>query len=178
MKELLKEFKNAPSRELFLDFIGHVAWKEMSSCENILAVKTRLIFGYNTFLKTPLSLSMLIPTDIEGNVLQEPDKFKDWLENPINNGHFPLGVNCEQYQKAKESVLFSGFEVKDNYEAEIKFTNGHVWEKLSPEMTPTIVNKLLLGGRYKDRQDIYVGAETISDLIGQPINQTFFNEII
>jgi hypothetical protein len=60
-----------------------------------------IIDNYAQFLKTPLSLGMFIPCDEDGNVLITPTEF-----NPI--------YWSEQYKKAKEKVLFKGFEVKNH----------------------------------------------------------------
>ena len=60
---------------------------------------TKEIFEYANFLKQPLKLEMFIPCDEDGNVLITPTEF-----NPI--------YWSEQYAKAKEKVLFDGFEWK------------------------------------------------------------------
>jgi len=66
---------------------------------------------YANFLKQSLTLGMFVPTDEDGKVLEVPDLFD-------NNG-FPYDKKMSQetvhkiiseYQKAKERILFEGFE--------------------------------------------------------------------
>jgi hypothetical protein len=61
----------------------------------------RQCINYAIFLKQPLKLGMFVPCDEDGNVLITPTEF-----NPI--------YWSEQYKKAKENVLFEGFEVKNH----------------------------------------------------------------
>lgn len=58
---------------------------------------------YANFLKQPLKLEMFVPCDEDGNVLGEP--YND------GNGDNYFGVLLDEYQKAKEKVLFEGFEL-------------------------------------------------------------------
>lgn len=62
---------------------------------------------YADFLKQPLRLEMFVPCDENGNVLEIP-KWGILTEPRI------LGKLNIQYQKAKEKVLFEGFEMHDN----------------------------------------------------------------
>lgn len=62
------------------------------------------ILKYAEFLKQPLKMSMFIPMDSKGNIL-EPDAV-------LYGG--PTGWG-EIYKTALEKVLFKGFEVKDYY---------------------------------------------------------------
>jgi len=64
-----------------------------------------LINNYANFLNQPLELGMFIPCDEEGNVLTEPDLrgLKDEHRKEL----------YEQYQQAKERVLFEGFTIED-----------------------------------------------------------------
>lgn len=57
---------------------------------------------YAAFLKQPLTLSMFVPCDDQGNVLKEPDR------NEIQAAY----VN--KYEKAKEKVLFKDFFVSES----------------------------------------------------------------
>lgn len=56
------------------------------------------IFNYASFLKQPLKLGMFVPCDENGNILNDP-------------GLIP-SYELERYRKAKEKVLFEGFEIK------------------------------------------------------------------
>ena len=71
-----------------------------------------LIFSYANFLKQSLELGMFIPCDDKGNVLEEPKIFErtDCIsirkQSKIN----------QQYQEAKERVLFDGFQISDIFD--------------------------------------------------------------
>jgi len=60
---------------------------------------------YAKFLKQPLTLGMFVPVDEEGNVLEEPKQFEGKFKDYQNI--------LDTYVKAKEKVLFEGFEVED-----------------------------------------------------------------
>lgn len=79
-----------------------------------------LIRNYAKFLKQPLTLSMFIPCDEEGNVLEEP------IYNGVDEQYY--GVQIEKYQKAKESVIFDGCEFvkEDENSWKIKH-NGNIY---------------------------------------------------
>jgi len=66
-------------------------------------------YQYANFLKRKLELGMFIPCDEEGNVLEEPEKDKK------GNYIAYSGDTCiyiEQYQEAKERVLFEMFDAE------------------------------------------------------------------
>lgn len=60
------------------------------------------VSNYANFLKQPLELEMFVPVDEEGNVFEEPIETVGGVE-----------LYSEKYQKAKEKVLFEGFEIRD-----------------------------------------------------------------
>lgn len=66
------------------------------SCEN-----------YAQFLKQSLTLGMFIPTDKDGNVLEEPCSI-----GVGNDFYLQRAIN--QYEEAKERVVFEGFSVSSN----------------------------------------------------------------
>jgi hypothetical protein len=68
------------------------------------------IFEYAKFLKQPLKLEMFVPCDEDGNILEEPDCNLDIRVSEM-----------KEYQKAKEKVIFEGFELCPN--------NGNVLKK-------------------------------------------------
>jgi len=71
---------------------------------------------YAKFLKQPLKLEMFVPCDEDGNVLEEPkieDYFDDGFNLEFNQKHFK-DVVLKEYYKAKEKVLFEGFEEMKN----------------------------------------------------------------
>lgn len=68
------------------------------------------VCNYAKFLKTPLDIGMFVPCDEDGNVLEEPKKYSDFLKY----GSFGLLTGSEvdensKYHKAKERVIFEGF---------------------------------------------------------------------
>lgn len=65
------------------------------------------ILNYARFLKQPLKLEMFVPCDEDGNVLEEP---KGWSNGECDIYDCCSICCCEQYKKAKEKVLFEGFE--------------------------------------------------------------------
>ncbi|WP_312922559.1 hypothetical protein [Empedobacter brevis] len=78
----------------------------------------RLRDNFDNFLEHALHLGMFVPTDEEGNVLEEPEKLKKRLKIfhpnhsvPYNGINTTLGYYITEYQQAKERVLFEGFYV-------------------------------------------------------------------
>ena len=73
---------------------------------NILQFRNN-IGNYANFLKQPLKKWMFVPCDLDDNILEEPEHFKDW----INSYHYfnaseSVTHVCKEYKKAKERVLF------------------------------------------------------------------------
>ena len=68
------------------------------------------IFNYANFLNQPLKLEMFVPCDEDGNVLEEPKNYKQWERKALNTPYDLDLIKYEQYQQAKEKVLFEGFE--------------------------------------------------------------------
>jgi hypothetical protein len=72
---------------------------------------------YMHFLNQPLNLGMFVPAiEVGGKweVLEMPNKFEDWMMGayfPSSKSHIK---QLEQYQQAKDTVLFEGFEVEKN----------------------------------------------------------------
>lgn len=67
---------------------------------------------YADFLKQPLKLEMFVPCNDEGNVLEEPEIYSQWVREKFNDGlENEQQINeCKKYHQAKERVLFKGFE--------------------------------------------------------------------
>ena len=93
-------------------------FKQWKFSEQQFCLKTVL---YADFLKQPIKLGMFIPCDENDEPLEETIGFNDWSENSVIwtsiktesekfNNWF---VECSKYQRAKERVLFKGFEIKD-----------------------------------------------------------------
>lgn len=65
--------------------------------------------NYAQFLKHPLTLGMFVPTDEDGNVLEEPIKQDYEVESDgfsFSYDSETYDYDLEQYQQAKERVLF------------------------------------------------------------------------
>lgn len=83
------------------------------------------IFNYAKFLDNHLELGYFIVCDDEGNFFEEPrieDYFDDGFNLEFNQKHFK-DVVLKEYYKAKEKVLFEGFEVikQDNITITIEY---------------------------------------------------------
>jgi len=74
---------------------------------------------YANFLKQPLKLEMFVPCDEDGNVLEMPVNYDVWFElhnKNIDGEKGTIGFLLhEEYQKAKEKVIFEGFNAKRLY---------------------------------------------------------------
>jgi len=99
----------------------------------------RTIVKYKDFLKQPLTLGMFVPCDLEGNVLEEP------------NRSMHTDSECEEYQQAKERCLF---EIDGDYFFE-QSNMFYIIDFLSEG-----INRLLI---YKDKLKEY---NTIESLAG------------
>ena len=90
------------------DFVLENTSKRFEDYENKnLLFKIR---GYAKFLKQPLKLEMFVPVDEEGNFLEEPEQFKEWIKSDhYFNASESVTHQCRMYKKAKEKVLFEGF---------------------------------------------------------------------
>ena len=73
--------------------------------------KYKDLVNYAKFLKQPLKLEMFVPCDEEGNVLEEPKRWKDYLQYPDSFDGNKEWDELYDYQQAKEKVLFEGFEL-------------------------------------------------------------------
>ena len=71
--------------------------------------KYKDLVNYAKFLKQPLKLEMFVPCDEEGNVLEEPKRWKDYLQYPDSFDGNKEWYELYDYQQAKEKVLFEGF---------------------------------------------------------------------
>ena len=79
-----------------------------------------LIYAY--FVKRPLELGMVIPCDLDGNVLGEPTEL--YLRRKYGNFWNDYQLEEEkQYQEAKDRVLFEGLS-EGGFHGGISFTIG------------------------------------------------------
>jgi len=98
-----------------IDFVLHctksVDEMDNSDLLNQYAYKLDKIEDYANFLNQPLNLSMFVPAiEVDGKweVLEKPKESKYCLGD-IHSGYFRRDL--EQYQQAKDRVLFEGFEL-------------------------------------------------------------------
>jgi hypothetical protein len=73
------------------------------------------IINYANFLKKPLELWMFVPCDENGNVLEEPET-SDKNGKPYYETKSEYELFNKSYFKAKERVLFEGFEYDNKME--------------------------------------------------------------
>jgi len=74
-----------------------------------------LIVDYAKFLKQPLTLGMFVPCDENGSVLKEPKNWKAYLLDACRcEKCIEKTLECDEYKKAQEKVLFKGFYVEFN----------------------------------------------------------------
>lgn len=74
-----------------------------------------VIENYAKFLKQPLQLGFFVPCDENGNVLEEPKRWNDYLQFPDSfDGNKEWG-ELYNYELAIERVLFKGLYWEGNY---------------------------------------------------------------
>lgn len=69
------------------------------------------ILKYAKLLKTPLNIGMFIPCDEEGNIIEDRPEPKALSKGVFN--YTAQNIWDEKYNKAKDKVLFKGFEVNE-----------------------------------------------------------------
>lgn len=120
------------------------------------------VSNYAKFLKQPLTLGMFVPCDLDGNVLEIPHEDNSkygniGIDGKFNNAQF--FKESEEYQEAKERVLFEGWEImqrigdsivvfNDNSDI-IEFINYKVW--IFDEYQGVNINELYF---YSEKEDI------------------------
>lgn len=67
------------------------------------------IEAHKDFLKQLLTPGMFVPCDLEGNVLEEPIGWEDYLRTKSQHYLHRL-EKCQQFQQAQERVLFEGWD--------------------------------------------------------------------
>lgn len=110
------------------------------------------VINYAKLIRKPLELGMFLPMN-DGEVLNEPEKYKDWLKEPVNNGHYPIGVRCEQYNKAYKAILFEGWTFGNSesdgcYLSSKKRINSAFWDSRHSEFD------LQIGGGFNHMENI------------------------
>ena len=74
----------------------------------------RIIENYAKFLKQPLKLEMFVPCDEDGNVLEEYKRSEAEILADKNSYCRYISKEEAKWNKAKENVLFEGFEEMKN----------------------------------------------------------------
>lgn len=98
------------------------------------------ISNYANFIKQPLKLEMFIPCDEDGNVLEEP---KGWKNEDCNVIDCCNICKCEQYQQAKEKVLFEGIDLDTaKYHCERNVRTIEYFTSFNVELTPNAIKRI------------------------------------
>ena len=114
MKELLKElgFEHLPMMSEFVLKASKIHKSDMG----YVGIITKFCAD---FITQPLTKGMFIPCSEDGEVLEEPKNYDKWVRREQNT---PYNANLflyEQYQQAKDRVLFEGA-----YIGEYNMVNG------------------------------------------------------
>lgn len=115
-----------------------------------------IAINYAQFLNQKIKLEMFVPCDEDGNVLEEPLIYNEFVSTlkPYER---------DKYQQAKERVLFEGFKIIKPNEHKIDSLNG----------TSFLQNEEENVGFIKDWEDTwYFEYETIEDLVKLNITLT------
>ena len=64
------------------------------------------VYAYANFIKKPLTLGMFVPCDEDGNVLEEPDRWDDYVKAPESFDGNKEWYDLYAYEQAKEMCLF------------------------------------------------------------------------
>lgn len=97
----------------------------------------KCLTNYIDIMDKPLELWMFVPC-VDGVPLDKPIKYDLWLK-----GFFITTIldDYYQYQKAKEKVLFKGFEIDEITTSKIYITNGNIYLSFDKE-TKTQISKM------------------------------------
>ena len=122
-----------------------------------------IIIRYKNFLKQPLQLGFFVPCDENGNVLEEPKRWNDYLQFPDSfDGNKEWG-ELYDYELAIERILFKGFEyvnfindgkllpyhrlIKNDEYFNVRFLDRNIEDLLTEfeygiELTPTAIKQI------------------------------------
>jgi len=102
------------------------------------------IVNYANFLKQPLKLEMFVPCDEKGNVLEEPEDFKYFIQDDefgAYNGKEEL--QCIAYLKAKNKVLFQGIDLSTaKYHCDRNDRTIEYFVPFDVVLTPNAINQI------------------------------------
>lgn len=110
------------------DFVLQHEQKGMQNTDRHLRFEK--ILKYAKFIKQPLKLEMFVPCDEEGSYWEFPPTKEEWEWAHKDSTEAEQSFKQKEYyyQKAKEKVLFQGFESvdtrrKDRYQVKLKNAN-------------------------------------------------------
>lgn len=125
------------------------------------------VLNYAKLLKQPLKLEMFVPCDEEGNVLEKPipPKYFDPTE--------PVPEEVEQefydYDKAKEKVLFEGFEIFDD----MYHSTKRRFVRNKSKILISVYNRFQYhDGKIKETNPLFINHKDIEDLIKYDLTLT------
>lgn len=72
------------------------------------------VIKYSKFLKKSIEKNMFVPCDESNNILEEPKNYNEWVKKSLNTKYDLDLSKYEEYQKAKQRVLFDGWEFFQN----------------------------------------------------------------
>ena len=118
----------------------------------------RITKSYADFLKQPLKLEMFVPCDENGNVLEDPKRWNDYLQFPDSfDGNKEWG-ELYNYELAKERVLFNGFVFEESQKEALK-NNTQLSVSIYTE------NSFYITHRLNGKWHTWFGLKTVEDLI-------------
>lgn len=92
--------------------------------------------NHRKFINEKLTLGMFVPTDEDGNILEEPEYYELWKSfGSYTQKGESIVVECRKYHEALSNVIFEGFDSYklDNIENNYRIFNGSicVWTTIS-----------------------------------------------
>jgi hypothetical protein len=120
--------------------------QQVNSITSQLHHDLRRIKKYANFLKQPLKLEMFVPVDEDGNFLEEPEQFKEWIKSDhYFNASESVTHECRMYKKAKEKVLFEGIDLDTaKYHCNRNVRTIEYFTSFNVELTPNAIKQLAL----------------------------------
>jgi len=113
----------------------------------------RLRDNYDKFLKQQNTLSMFVPCDDEGNVLEEPNLYNggyifeihdELIGKPIEYDTELFESDLQEYQQAKKRVLFDGFDLLEKHSwGFVLIMRGEDWSETISVMYEDTIEDLL-----------------------------------
>ena len=144
------------------DFVNNVGNMEnYPSHENALS----WIYNYATFIKQPLKLEMFVPCDEDGNVWEYPPTKEEWEWAQKDSADAEQSFKQKEYyyEKAKEKVLFEGFEQYEDYEC-AKYEDVYVDEKICDGKFT--IEKLI---KYAEKTKIKLSQTALDSIFGKTV---------